>query len=148
MAFSHKAMEILHNADLADSLGNLFSRAVAMCKRYCNGVIPSVECEGAFDVASTIQNAEGHEKYELNKMTEAYIAAVHLVNKYLTDSEPWKIKTMKPSVRRSSGQFLNPATTLHFFPNVREATGKMFKTMNVDSSNLRNVPWVRQLGPW
>ena len=96
MSFSEQAMKTVNNADLADSFGNLFSRAVAMCKRYCGGKIPEEKSEGSFDLESTIKKMEkAMETYELNKMAEACISSVHDVNKYLTDREPWKMKDEK-----------------------------------------------------
>ena len=142
MAFSDKAMKVLHNADLADSLGNLFSRAVNLCKRYCNGAIPSVDCEGAFDVAATIQGAEKYmTTYQLNKMAETYISAVHLVNKYLTDREPWKIKNDDTKRAQIVRTILESCYYFaHFFlPMCPEATGKMFKAMNVERSSLQEM---------
>ena len=47
MSFSEDAMKLVHNSDLADSLGNLFSRAVAMCAKYTGGKVPEEKSEGS-----------------------------------------------------------------------------------------------------
>src|SRR5438477_8826688 len=41
--FSWERFEERYNADLANSLGNLASRATSMVERYCDGVVPRAE---------------------------------------------------------------------------------------------------------
>ena len=96
MSFSEDAMKLVHNSDLADSLGNLFSRAVAMCAKYTGGKVPEEKSEGSFNLEKTVKSVEKvMGSYELHKMAEACILSVHDVNKYLTDREPWKMKDEK-----------------------------------------------------
>ena len=96
MSFSEDGMKLVHNSDLADSLGNLFSRAVAMCAKYTGGKVPEEKSEGSFNLEKTIKSVEKvMGSYELHKMAEACILSVHDVNKYLTDREPWKMKDEK-----------------------------------------------------
>jgi methionyl-tRNA synthetase len=138
MSFSEDAMKIVHNSDLADSLGNLFSRAVAMCKRYCGGKIPDEKSEGSFDIEKIIKKVENvMETYELSKMAGAFISSVHDVNKYLTDREPWKMKDEKKRAGVVRTILESCFYFAHFFaPICPVASSKMLKTLNVGMKPL------------
>ena len=141
MSFSEQAMKTVNNADLADSFGNLFSRAVAMCKRYCGGKIPEEKSEGSFDLESTIKKMEkAMETYELNKMAEACISSVHDVNKYLTDREPWKMKDEKKRAGVVRTILESCFYFAHFFaPMCPIASSKILKTLNVEMKPLMSL---------
>ena len=139
MSFSMDGMKLTHNADLADSLGNLFSRASVLCKKYCDGVVPDCPSEGAFDVRSTLAAAETHMlNFELNRMVETFIGAVHVVNKYLADREPWKMKD-DPDLRNTVVRTSLEACYYfaHFFHAMcPKATESMFAQLSTKRKTL------------
>ena len=55
LPFSAEAMQLLHNSELADTLGNLVHRAVSICQKYCPGAdggeVPDVPSDNVFDIA-------------------------------------------------------------------------------------------------
>lgn len=48
--YSEDALMLMHNADLADTLGNLLHRAASLAQRICGGVVPDVPADVIFDV--------------------------------------------------------------------------------------------------
>lgn len=86
------------NSDLANSLGNLLSRTVAMIIQYFNGVIP--EQKTLIDVDKNLIKAseelyEKYSKYMDEYNTPAAISEVFSVifkaNKYIDETAPWKL---------------------------------------------------------
>ena len=49
--YSEDSLMAMHNADLADTLGNLLHRAANLTLRICGGTVPDVRAEVIFDVA-------------------------------------------------------------------------------------------------
>ena len=84
---------MMHNADLADTLGNLLHRVANLTLRMCDGVVPDVPAEVIVDVARLRHDTEvAYQNYALQVACEHAINAVKDINKYLTDAAPWAIK--------------------------------------------------------
>ena len=54
--FNEDSMIMMHNAELADTLGNLVHRATNLTTKYCGGMIPDVEPEPCFDYVRLVAN--------------------------------------------------------------------------------------------
>jgi methionyl-tRNA synthetase len=96
-AFSWESMVERHNADLANGLGNLASRVLAMLATSFGGVIPEPTVEGAeADLPDAIEDAarryEAHmEALALGQALGAVWGVVDRANGYLVQKEPWKL---------------------------------------------------------
>ena len=96
--FSHAAMVHRINGDLANDLGNLFSRSLSMLLKYFNGVIP---------MPSSLQEMDRHlqERSEttlpdltqqvnalaFNQALASIWEFVNACNKYIDDTAPWAL---------------------------------------------------------
>ncbi|MGH2760735.1 MAG: methionine--tRNA ligase [Actinomycetota bacterium] len=96
--FSLEEMQARHNAELANDLGNLASRTIAMVERYFMGIVPAPEVSEAPEEALRTTIAEaGQAADDLMsdlKVTEAVAAVWEIVrhgNRYLVEREPWKL---------------------------------------------------------
>ncbi|MGH9803900.1 MAG: methionine--tRNA ligase subunit beta, partial [Candidatus Acidiferrales bacterium] len=97
--FSYGAVLTRYNSDLANDLGNLVSRTLAMIERYFKGETPypsagadrSAEDREVADAAEkTITGfLEAFDRYEFSRGLEAVWGLVAAVNKYLVETEPW-----------------------------------------------------------
>jgi methionyl-tRNA synthetase len=95
--FSWEAMVDRHNADLANGLGNLASRVLAMLGSYFDGAVPAVELEGCeADLPTVTADAAGRYDahvlaVELQSAVTAVWSIVDRANGYLVEKEPWKL---------------------------------------------------------
>jgi methionyl-tRNA synthetase len=98
-SFSDDAILARYNADQANDLGNLASRAVTMIHRYRGGRVPAGEGAGeALDArlveagGKTIAAVTGaFEQVQVNVALQEVWSFVGLVNKYIVEREPWTL---------------------------------------------------------
>jgi methionyl-tRNA synthetase len=95
--FSWESMTERHNADLANGLGNLASRVLAMLGSYFDGVVPQPAVDGAeADLPAVIEDALArYDEHMLAVRLQPALAAVWDIvaraNHYLVEKEPWKL---------------------------------------------------------
>ena len=96
-SFSWESMTERHNADLANGLGNLASRVLAMLASNFDGVVPEPVTPGAeSDLPSVIADAlDRYDEHMLAvRLQPALVAVWDIVaraNHYLVEKEPWKL---------------------------------------------------------
>jgi len=95
MPFSEAAMALVHNADLADSLGNMVHRAVNLAQKFAGGVVPDVPPTEVlpYDLEQLV--LDSHDAYEEFRMSEAcdlVMEALRATNRWVTEHAPWHIK--------------------------------------------------------
>ncbi|HKP10621.1 MAG TPA: methionine--tRNA ligase, partial [Blastocatellia bacterium] len=95
---SYEAIIDRVNSDLADGLGNLASRTLTMVRNYFGGEPPrpSPADEFAADVRERIAEAkqrfdEAFQALSFSRGLEAAWAGIARVDKFITDSAPWKL---------------------------------------------------------
>ena len=95
-SFSNEIMINRINSDLANGLGNLVSRTVAMADKYFGGTLPAEREEGDFD-AELIAEAEElrakvdefMDKTQINNALAEIFKVVSRANKYIDETAPW-----------------------------------------------------------
>lgn len=95
-SFSNEIMINRINSDLANGLGNLVSRTVAMADKYFGGTLPADREAGDFD-AELIAEAEGlrakvdefMDKTQINNTLAEIFKVVSRANKYIDETAPW-----------------------------------------------------------
>jgi len=100
--FSDEAFLTRYNADLANDLGNLASRATTMIKRYCEGVVPEPAPELlarpeekalSERIAAVIASSESEmaDAYSFSNALRDIWDVIALTNKYIATREPWAL---------------------------------------------------------
>lgn len=107
------------NSDLANDLGNLLSRTVAMISRYFEGVIPAPAALEAVDkeLMQTAQQVyqDASEKLEKLDFAGYIISSLKLVsraNKYIDETEPWLLAKDENKKERLGSVMYNLAESI------------------------------------
>ncbi|MBR4097017.1 MAG: methionine--tRNA ligase [Oscillospiraceae bacterium] len=95
-SFSNEIMINRINSDLANGLGNLVSRSVAMVIKYFEGTLPAEKQAGEFDdslidAVKALRPAvdEAVENTQLNVALAEIFKVVSAANKYIDETTPW-----------------------------------------------------------
>ena len=104
--FSEKAFVGRLNADLANDLGNLVSRATTLIVNFVGGLVPAPPSFAAFgtDVPDALEKARGEvaaamEEFAFQRALAALWEFVGAVNRYVDTSQPWALA--KDSTQRA-----------------------------------------------
>ena len=87
-----------YNADLANTLGNLANRTVAMINKYFDGIIPARETPTEFDadLAAVCEKAKADtvrlmDEYKTSDALGAIWSIANRANKYIDETMPWAL---------------------------------------------------------
>jgi methionyl-tRNA synthetase len=93
-SFSYDALVNRYNSDLANGLGNLASRTLAMIHQYRQGTVPAASSEGHIAVEAANATAialEAFERLEFSKALEMIWGVIGTVDKFIVERAPWKL---------------------------------------------------------
>ncbi|MCL2512744.1 MAG: methionine--tRNA ligase [Oscillospiraceae bacterium] len=85
-----------YNSDLANTLGNLVNRTVAMANKYFDGAIPCNTASGEFDddlksvALASVKEVEKYiDAFQISKAANAIMNVAKRANKYIDETMPW-----------------------------------------------------------
>ena len=141
----------LFNTDLANTLGNLASRTVAMTKKYFDGVIPSPAEATEFDAelkdAATAAYkgfVENIESYHLSDAVGAAMELCRRANKYIDLTTPWALAKDESQKGRLGTVIYNLLETLRISalllsPVMPDACGKIIAAIGADGDEFESA---------
>jgi len=166
-SFSFDALLQRYNSDLANGLGNLASRTLAMITRYFKGEVPypskaasRVAADDAIVKLAQETIAHFHtlfESFQFSRALETAWGLVAAVDKYIVENEPWTLGEKQDEHSRSrlgtvlytSAEALRIVTALAH-PVMPEATAKIWTQMglgDITKTSLADLHWGQlQLG--
>src|SRR5437870_2674978 len=147
-SFSFDALVQRYNSDLANGLGNLASRTLAMITRYFKGEVPypsHAASRAAADDAiaklatKTISDYQASfEQYQFSRALELAWGLVAAVDKYIVENEPWSLaekpdensRSRLATVLYTSAEALRIVTVLAH-PVMPDATAKIWAQLGL-----------------
>src|SRR5216684_3719312 len=160
-SFSFDALVQRYNSDLANGLGNLASRTLAMITRYFKGEVPypshAAARKPADDAIAKLARKTIREfgsffdQFQFSRALETAWALVAAVDKYIVENEPWALGEKQDEDSRSrlgtvlytSAEALRIVTALAH-PVMPEATAKIWGQMglgDIKKLALNELAW-------
>ena len=156
--FSNEALITRINSDLANDLGNLLSRTVAMVEKYFGGTLPTERAEGEFDaeLSEVVKNmpaqvTKAMDDLLLPQALAEIFKGIQRANKYIDETAPWVLAKDEANRPRLAGVLYNLCETLRFAatllqpfmpstaPKIAEQLGLAGMTLSYDSLEYGKV---------
>ena len=160
-SFSFDALVQRYNSDLANGLGNLASRTLAMITRYFRGEVPYPSHAAAHTSAEDMVAAlarhtikefhELFEQYQFSRALELAWALVAAIDKYIVENEPWALaekqdehsRARLATVLYTSAEALRIVTGLAH-PVIPDSTAKIWAQLglgDIAKLQLADLKW-------
>lgn len=147
------------NFDLANDLGNLLNRTIAMIEKYFDGVIPAYRgSEAKYDQELLEMNKETVLKYEeaMEKM-EFSVALTNVwqlisrTNKYIDETQPWVLAKDEGNKEQLASVMVHLAESLRRIaillqPFLTRTPHKIFEQLNIQDETLTSWDSLDQFG--
>ena len=141
-----------YNTDLANNLGNLLSRTIAMTKKYFGGIIPeNKEFDSEFDKdlkAKTVECVSKFttlmDEFKLAEASSCVFDMLSRANKYIDETTPWILAKDESQKDRLGTVLYNLLETLRIgaillYPFIPATCEEIFKELNTSLNTYENL---------
>ncbi len=137
-------------AELANGLGNLVNRSLAMLNRYRDGAVPAVSTERASAVTESIaQVTDLYRGHQLQKALQTTWALIAQTNQYIDQTAPFKLKKPEEAERRDEILYNMVETTrilaILIWPILPTTATRIFEQLQLSGTpdRLADAVWGR-----
>ena len=139
------------NSDLANTLGNLVNRTVAMNNKYFDGVIQSADCTEELDnelkemaLGSLDKVAKLLDTYKVSDALSVVLDLAKRCNKYIDETMPWALAKDKEKKGRLGTVLYNLLEGIRFIavllkPFMPETSDKILEQIGTDVNTLESL---------
>ncbi|MFH2092641.1 MAG: methionine--tRNA ligase [Pseudomonadota bacterium] len=159
--FTEETIVTRINSDLANDIGNLFSRVLSMTHRYFNGEIrgtnPQIEAQKGLslqaDAKEAIDNfAPAMTSYEFHKGLGAIWQLISTMNKYIDKTEPWTLAKDDSTLPVLETVMYNLMESLRvvaglIYPIMPQTSARMQKTLGIEKKD-NGFYTLEQIAVW
>ena len=150
-SISYETMIERYNSDLANTLGNLVNRTVAMVNKYFDGVLPCNTAKTELDdgfIADILAAAPAMEKgfaeFKIADALEAIMNSAKRSNKYIDETAPWALAKDEAAKDRLSTVLYNLLEAIRIIaveltPFMPETADKIFAQINTDVRSYESI---------
>ncbi|TDL75067.1 methionine--tRNA ligase [Peribacillus frigoritolerans] len=147
------------NFDLANDLGNLLNRTIAMIQKYFDGEIPAysgpkTEFDGeltAFSKDTIVKYEEAMEKMEFSIALNALWQFISRTNKYIDETQPWNLAKDEENREKLGSVMYHLAESLRISgillkPFLTKTPDKMFEQLGIQEASLKEWTSLSEFG--
>lgn len=139
------------NTDLANTLGNLVNRTIAMAQKYFGGVIQPADAAEPVDAdlrATALKTVEEVDRlmnqYRMADTLDAVISLARRSNKYIDETMPWVLAKDEAQKPRLGTVLYNLLESIRFLavllqPFMPETAEKIFAQLNTDCKDYASL---------
>ena len=139
------------NSDLANILGNLVNRTIAMCNKYFDGVVTNTNvCEPVDDELKSIALAmpgktiKLENEFKLAKALDEIYVLLRRTNKYIDDTMPWALAKDETKKDRLATVLYNLVEAIRFSaialePFIPGTSKKILDMINTDERDMMKL---------
>lgn len=140
-----------YNSDLANTLGNLVNRTVAMSNKYFDGQVMAPTAQEPLDeqlkdaALAAVENVDKLlSKYRVSDALEAILSLARRSNKYIDETAPWVLAKDEDKKERLGTVLYNLLESIRFIailvsPFMPETAEKIFKQINTQVTSYDSL---------
>lgn len=142
-----------YNSDLANNLGNLVNRTIAMTKKYFDGIVPSEskESQTELDLELISSANETREKVfecmeglRIADASDAIFAFLRRANKYIDETAPWALAKSEENKPRLATVLYNLLECIRIaavllFPFMPDTSKNILKQIGTDKDSFDSI---------
>ena len=150
-SITYEAMAAKYNSDLANTVGNLVNRTVAMVHKYFGGVVPAPVCpesldeelkQACFDAVNGLKR--NMDEFRTADAIDAIMNLARRSNKYIDETMPWVLAKEEEKNTRLGTVLYNLLEAIRYIavtisPFLPETSDKILQEINTSASSLSTL---------